>query len=378
MPASPAPAPRYPHLDALRGVAAACVLVYHVAFSSALAPVWLKHAPVFVNTLGHTLQHGVEVFFVLSGWVIAHSMRRDSLQIPSIGRFLARRALRLTPPYWAAIGLSLAFSVVARRLSSGDAPPSISKIALNLVYLQNIFKVGNVFTPSWTLCIEAQFYVAFAAILALASLLGHGVGGDEPFGRARGFLGLLLFGSALASLSAALKGNDQAWFISWWFYFAAGSLGYLSTRDARLRLFMGVIISAMAGATWWLFGHPARYSDDWQSVLIGLLGLVFLLVAHGRERLTGWGRAGIFEWLGRVSYSLYLTHFGFGLLLARAFRKISHDNMALAVGLIFFDLTLCLVLAGSFYSWIERPSMNWAKRFKLRGDAPREPAGTSP
>ena len=361
-----ASASRYSHLDALRGVAAFCVLIYHVVFSSALSPVWLKTVPPLVNTLGHTLQHGVEVFFVLSGWVIAHSMRRDTLGFSSIGRFLERRALRLTPPYWAAIVLALGFGFVARRLGSGDAAPSVKQIALNALYLQNIFKVGNVFTPAWTLCIEAQFYVVFAALLGVCGLWNRGASGDEPFGRARVPLALLLFASALLSLFCALRSNNAALFFAWWFYFAAGALGYLSTRDARFRPLIAIVVLAMAGASIWLYNYPARYSDDWQAVLVGALGLVFLLLAHGRERWTNWGRAGAFEWLGRVSYSLYLTHFGFGLLLARAFRKISGDNVPLALGLVALDTVLCLVLAGLFYSWIERPSMEWAKKFKLQ------------
>ena len=364
----PASASRYSHLDALRGVAAFCVLIYHVAFSSALSPVWLKTVPVWVNTLGHTLQHGVEVFFVLSGWVIAHSMRRDTLSLASLGRFLERRALRLTPPYWAAIVLALGFGFVARRLGSGDAAPSVQTIALNALYLQNIFKAGNVFTPAWTLCIEAQFYVVFALMLGVCGVVSRGEAGDEPFGRARVPLALLLFAGALLSLFCALKATNAALFVGWWFAFASGALGYLSTRDARFRPLFATVLVSMAGVSWWLFHHPARYSDDWQGVLVALLGLVFLLLAQGRERWANWGRAGVFEWLGRVSYSLYLTHFGFGLLLARAFRKIAGDNAGVALGLIALDMALCLVLAGLFYSWIERPSMEWAKKFKLSRD----------
>lgn len=371
------PAPRYPHLDALRGLAALGVLVFHVAFSSALAPVWLRHVAPWVNTLGHTLAHGVEVFFVLSGWVIAHSMRRDALGFSSLGRFLARRILRLTPPYWAAIVLSLVFAVVARHLGSGDAAPTAFKIALNFVYLQNLVHAGNVFSPAWTLCIEAQFYVVFAGMLGLAGAFGRGQLSDEPFGRARLPLAVLLFGSALATLALALKWNNEALFVSWWFYFAGGALGYLASRDSRFRPFVWAVLAAMALASLWLWKHPLQDSDGWRAIFVGALALGFLMLAHGRERITNWGRAGLFEWLGRVSYSLYLTHFGFGLLLARAFRKVSGWNAPKAVGFLVLDMALCLLLAGAFWKWVEQPSIKWAQRFKLKSDAVREPARTS-
>ena len=168
----------FPHLDALRGIAALGVLIFHIAFSSALAPVWLRAVPSFVNEAGHTLANGVEVFFVLSGWVIAHSMRRDPLQFSSLLRFLVRRTIRLTPPYWAAIVLSLVLGVIGARLGSGDLLPSATKIGLNFLYLQNIVGVGNIFSPAWTLCIEAQFYVAFVAILGLTAVVVKGAIGE--------------------------------------------------------------------------------------------------------------------------------------------------------------------------------------------------------
>ena len=191
---------RFYHLDALRGVAALGVLIYHVAACSALAPVWKTAAPEFVNTVMRLLQHGVEVFFVLSGWVIAHSMRRESLAFPSLGRFLTRRALRLTPPYWAAIVLAVIFGIVARRMGANEPSLSARDIALNFVYLQNLVGARNVFTPAWTLCIEAQFYIVFAATLWLASFLGQRDVNDEIYGRARLPLAALLLVGMLGTL----------------------------------------------------------------------------------------------------------------------------------------------------------------------------------
>ncbi|RYX82264.1 acyltransferase [bacterium] len=367
----------FPHLDAIRGIAALCVLIFHIAFSSALSPVWLHTMPSFVNSAGHVLANGVEVFFVLSGWVIAHSMRWDNLEMASLGRFLVRRTLRLTPAYWAALVLTLVLGVVGIHLGSGDSLPSISKIGLNFLYLQNIFGVGNVFSPAWTLCIEAQFYVAFAAILWMAVCCGEGATGAEPFGKSRGRLAALLFASALGTLALACRWNDGALFVSWWFYFAGGALGYLASRDSRFMPMVAIVVAAMAGVSAWLYLHPVRFDDEGRSLMVGTLALLFLLVAHGRARWTEWSRRGLFAWLGNISYSLYLTHFGFGLLLARAFRKISHQNALLAVVFIFVDIAFCLLLAHFFWRWIEQPSVEWAKGFKLKGNALRERAGAA-
>lgn len=368
----------FPHLDAIRGIAALCVLVFHIAFSSALSPVWLKVVPPLVNTAGHVLANGVEVFFVLSGWVIAHSMRRDSLDFSSLGRFLARRVLRLTPAYWGALVLTLIFGLVAMRLGSGDTPPTFSRLALNFLYLQNIFGVGNVFSPAWTLCIEAQFYIVFAALLGMSVCCGkRGASGEEPFGEARRPLANLLLSSALGTLALACRWNDAALFVSWWFYFAAGALGYIASRDSRFLPHVTIVVAAMFAVSLWLIWHPVHAADEGRALFVGSLALLLLLVAHGRAKWTQWGSTGIFAWLGAISYSLYLTHFGFGLLVARLFRKIADQSPLLALVFIVLDMGLCLILAHLFWQWIEKPSVVWGKGFRLKGNALRERAGAT-
>lgn len=374
---SEAKSPHFSHLDALRGIAAVGVLIFHIAFSSALSPIWLRAVPTVVNEAGHLLANGVEVFFVLSGWVIAHSMRRDPLQFSSLGRFLVRRTLRLTPPYWAAIVLTLVLGAIGMRLGSGDPFPSTTKIALNFLYLQNVFGVGNVFSPAWTLCIEAQFYVAFVVILGMAAL-GRGARGEEPFGKALTRLAMLLLVSALATLALTCAWNNGALFVSWWFYFAGGALGYLASRDSRLRTLLVIVIAAMMGVALRLYLHPVRFRDEWHAVSVGVASLLFLSLAHGRARWTEWGRVNLFAWLGRISYSLYLTHFGFGLLVARVLRQLAHPNAPMAVGLVLFDIALCLILAQLFWQCVERPSIAWAGTLRLKNDALRESLGATP
>jgi peptidoglycan/LPS O-acetylase OafA/YrhL len=86
----------------LRGIAASGVLLYHLSVVSmmmleayrATSPFWLRH----LFGLG---SQGVTLFFVLSGFVIAHSLRHDSLSLQSLARFILRRQVRLDPPYWA-------------------------------------------------------------------------------------------------------------------------------------------------------------------------------------------------------------------------------------------------------------------------------------
>ncbi|KAB1123843.1 acyltransferase family protein [Neorhizobium galegae] len=74
---------------------------------------------------------GVAVFFVLSGFVIAHSLYDKPMSLPEFGRFTLRRSLRLDPAYWASIAVTIAFAALSSYLVSGrlgqrkdpDLPP---------------------------------------------------------------------------------------------------------------------------------------------------------------------------------------------------------------------------------------------------------------
>lgn len=139
---SPANSPgksRFLFIDALRGVAALAVLFFHLSVMSALTPalerLWgLAQA---VLTLG---KYGVQIFFVLSGFVIAHSMRDKPITRVTMLNFIVRRQLRLDPPYWTALVLTLILKWIGLRLTSGleiKAFPAPSEIGAHFFYLQH-------------------------------------------------------------------------------------------------------------------------------------------------------------------------------------------------------------------------------------------------
>ncbi|RYG56101.1 acyltransferase, partial [bacterium] len=98
---------RFHFIDALRGLAAASVVLHHLFVASVMATVYEAASPWLVRVLFQAGAHGVEIFFVLSGFVIAHSLRNNGLSLGDLGRFIVRRQVRLDPPYWAALVLGL-------------------------------------------------------------------------------------------------------------------------------------------------------------------------------------------------------------------------------------------------------------------------------
>src|ERR1700676_2657702 len=105
-----APQMRMALVDGLRGFAALWVTAHHFYF--ALGPTLPSFWPGLVQNIVSLGNHGVDVFFVLSGFVIALSIYRSRINGPYVGIFAIRRSLRLDPTYWTVIGLTCVTTLV--------------------------------------------------------------------------------------------------------------------------------------------------------------------------------------------------------------------------------------------------------------------------
>lgn len=146
-------ASRDPNLDLLRASAIAAVMFFHVA------QFWPVANPV-VNKLAQLGQFGVELFFVLSGWLIGGLYWRERQETGDVDlrRFWYRRWLRTLPPYF--VGLALTYAAVwAGRRQPFDFG--------YLVFVQNYYPRIPFFVVSWSLCVEEQFYLLLPLLLLL-------------------------------------------------------------------------------------------------------------------------------------------------------------------------------------------------------------------
>ncbi len=146
--------PREHGLDTLRATAIAIVFMYH--YSS-----FVSHESTFgfLSVIGWT---GVDLFFVLSGYLIANQLFSGVVRhrILSLKNFYARRALRTLPVYW----LILALYFLLPDLMGGSTPPPLWRF---LTFTQNWgLHGGTAFSHAWSLCIEEQFYLILPLAVA--------------------------------------------------------------------------------------------------------------------------------------------------------------------------------------------------------------------
>lgn len=148
---------RLQSIQALRGAAALSVMVFHLC----LKVDHLTGTDLYAHT--YLLQRGVDVFFVISGFVMAHSVRGLNGPGDAAG-FMVRRYWRIAPLLYS---LTLAGVALAVSQRIGADPARIVNSVTVLPLMQSPFKYQYVLPQAWTLGFEMAFYLMVAAVVAL-------------------------------------------------------------------------------------------------------------------------------------------------------------------------------------------------------------------
>ena len=326
---------RLGQIDALRGLAAMAVVLYHYStrfgqlYPQAPQPSWALPG-------GH---FGVNLFFIISGFVIFMTITRTRRPAD----FVVSRFSRLYPAYWAAVALT--FAITLGLSLPGKTVNGASALA-NLLMFHGLFGVPHVDGVYWTLEVELLFY-------AMALLLFT----TRQLARVHLFLLALLALRLAYQASSVLLHVDLSWtisrllilpFIPW---FALGICIYQWSRPAGFGSADKLSTATAGGA---LLSLAAV-----DSLGIALLALVFgaavLAAAQGRLR---WLENRWFVWLGAISYPLYLLHenIGWAVMLQLTNRGWPPD-LAVAVTLL-----AVLALSDGLHRAVERPAMGLIRK----------------
>ena len=341
---------RFVFVDALRGLAALAVVLFHSAEAQHVSD-FLKLLPSWLQTIIHHGHLGVAVFFVLSGFVISHSLFRYRMNLNLLGRFTLRRSLRLDPPYWIAIAISLAFGAVAAAVVKGRAPEdhSLGQLVAHVFYLQDILGYGNINPIFWTLCMEIQFYLVYAILLAL--------GRNNPEARFQGrrTATLLLFAGLLSLLWPLGIGPNlpQGLFPPLWHGFLLGVGAYWAWRDRGLVPWFVVYVL--------FIGVPSIINGDWFSLVCVLTAATLLSVGIADRLQSAWNWRWL-QFLGTISYSLYLIHNPITGATFRVGYMITGRNAYLEA--LWWSASIVASITFAWVMWwaVEKPSVQLARK----------------
>lgn len=323
-------------VHALRGVASMWVVLFHASEGRHIDAV--KSAiPEWSTSVFDLGDNGVAIFFALSGFVIAHSLRDHRITASFLGRFALRRSIRLDPPLWASMVFVVALAALSAVVKAeAYIPPTFGQVVTNATYTQLFFGYASINSVYWTLCYEVQFYLALCLFI-MAYQRGGAVALVVMYAVA------ILYGTRL--LESPLPGL----FVDLWHCFLLGALAYWAHRHRTAQLALAVLVVSLivAGA------------DTFTAVcILTALGLYvsrrYGYISNG----LGW-RPLMF--LGTISYSLYLTH---NPVTGASFYVMALVGMPQWAALV-MTIAACVVFAFLFWWAIERPSMKLAHRVKL-------------
>jgi peptidoglycan/LPS O-acetylase OafA/YrhL len=353
---APRPSGRYLFIDALRGLAALAVVVFHAKEGHHIDALVAVMPRPLVAVIGHG-HLGVQIFFVLSGFVIAHSMVRHEVTPGYVGRFMLRRSIRLDPPYWFSMLLVVVMGVLSARLVPGKTfdVPGVGRVLAHVFYLQGLLDVMPLNPIYWTLCLEIQFYLTFSLLMLIVTRLRRRLAPE------RAFLVVLVPAMIVADLwPLRLQPFDvPGLFLGFWHLFIAGVLVWWAVHrpgdKIAARLAVGnLLLLALASA---------RHRD--LALVVGVAAAAFIYVAGWRGKLGSWLSARPLQALGAMSYSLYLVH---NPITGAAFRggyRLTGRSVV-TEGIWFVLVTgICIVAAYVSYRLIERPSLTLSHRIRL-------------
>jgi peptidoglycan/LPS O-acetylase OafA/YrhL len=349
-------------LTGLRGIAAIWVYMWHAHSSFGLslgAAGW--HA---MNLLGAAGFLGVDVFFVLSGFVLAYNYGCDDLlgQPRKYGHFLWKRLARIYPVHLAALvllaGLVLAFAAAGHRFlpaSRLTVEGLVRSLTLTHAWAMPIAKTWN--TVSWSISCEWAAYLCFPVIAAFSKRL-HST-----------FVVLAVTACLFSLLAWVLHTGSHAGTMAYGLpriaaEFTAGVLLY---RMWQLRAFersrwgdwlgLGALVTLILGANL-MATNVSRYAAMLQMPILACAVVYSLVVAKGwMQRLLS-ARPALF--LGRISYSFYLVH----LLVMSSVNILLGPARALTT--IVISLLATGFLATLLYRAVEDPARRWMLALSAR------------
>jgi peptidoglycan/LPS O-acetylase OafA/YrhL len=374
-----------PALDGLRGIAILLVLALHFGVAADFALRAPGTVTRWIERLFYAGWSGVDLFFVLSGFLITSILLATKAQNGYFRRFYARRALRIFPLYYTALALAFLVAPVAFRDRAADLVSNSARTQIWFwTYTANIGIVlgtanAALLSHFWTLAIEEQYYVFWPSVVKLTSR--------------RGLMAvslLLLVGALALRLYAVSTALGWPWAYRFTLArvdgFGVGALVALLARDPRSRDRLlraapkGLAVTTAALVLVFL-SVPRFYPTDSTVVTVGqsLLAIAsgWLVVLALGHRPFRWLSLPALRWFGKYSYGIYVWHWPLQrvlLVLFAARWPAVQGSLLPGLGFVALGITGSCALAWTSYVVLERPFLQLKRLVAYAPSAPEKPA----
>lgn len=313
-------------IDSLRGIAALSVCIFHFVLGHGN---YLKVYPR-LESISNFGWLGVEMFFVISGFVIPYSMAKSGYNFSKFLFFIKKRIFRIEPPY--IISVLVSFSMLCASsifLNKQVNDFSLTQIFLHLGYLNPFFGYAWLQEFYWTLGVEFQFYIFMGLFYNII------------FRSKNSFFICLL----LICIFPFVRDNYKT-FLSYSTFFCFGFIAktYLTKRINKVEAALCTLVVFVT----------SLYFFKAEQALVGLVTLAIILFLPISSKLL--------TFLGKISFSLYLTHDIFGGRLINILNKSAFQIQPLLI--LNIGILFSLFVAYVFYRLIELPAIKLANAVK--------------
>ena len=361
------PPARFVFVDGLRGLAALGIALYHIwRYEPALTSDPLKYAsndfvPAAIDWVLLRTWVGVQFLLVVSGFVIAFTLRNTWVTPREALSFVGRRIIRLWPPYAVTVLFVLLLHAACVAWwgfrSPFEEPLTFARVASHLMFLQDVLEQPPLSAAIWTVCIEMQFYVVSVIGWGVAQRLRIRPSPQRPQASACGVM--LVF--APLALAALLVWNRQDSTEPWVLHFLSSFfLGMVAWWTLARTIPAWVFAATVAVVA----GHLAV---QWKAEnALALAATLAIYLAGRTNHFHDWLNWRWLQYLGRISYSLYLIHYPVGhFVMWLGWHWCNHaPTPAQATSILFACFVASLAAGHLLYVGVEAPSSRWSAKLK--------------
>ena len=321
--------PRIEVLDFLRGAASLGVALYH--FCNILDAGVLKS----ISEYG---RFGVQVFFVISGFIIPYSLFRSEYKWKDFSVFIIKRLTRLDPPYIVTLAIIVGLGVLSWYIpfQNGEVfSVSLAQVLLHFGYVNVFFGYPWLNDVFWTLAIEFQYYLLVGLAFPLL------------FSKSR----VLRLGSICVLGSTVYLVPSGRFVFHYMFLFLLGILTCQFKLSKLGRAEYSILVALIIGLSIDALAIPSTIAGG-----IAVFTILFVEISNP-----------VWKLLGNISYSLYLVHSPIGRRALNVIIRLFHIQTE--TGKVFgIVLATGVSIAAAYvlYRLVEKPAQEWSSSFKYK------------
>ena len=339
---------RNSNIDILRAIAVLSVVAHHVFAFTGFRIYYFSEVGVLV---------GVQLFFIISGYLISESASKYSLRSYAVHRFL-----RIFPAYWVAF---IAIGVLTGVLNAANIVQRPGSFLLSIANLQQLYPVAllelDVLHVSWTLTVELLWYllaplllvtyrrwawVSFGILIVVSTVWSMAASRHYLDG---------LYAGGFSAMTMQVQPGQADILIKFalpvqLMFFGVGALIFRFKEQVFRIPVSWLLLSIFVSSV--MFDHYSSYVPLY-SVLPGLGPTAFFLLMFRSSPVD----VPFLAYLGKISYSIYLLHFPIIIWCANKFSNLGSLHLLITMA--------CIVgLSHLMFVTIEEPCMRYAKRFR--------------